>query len=97
MVHVFTEGQGKQYFEWLDQNLGGYVVSTGKTGRSGKYCLHLNPCIHVNTLTKLSEESYVSGKRKVCSTSIDQLDHWFKSNSSKYSGQFQHCKTCNPH
>jgi hypothetical protein len=68
-----NETSDREYFDWLDNNLNGFVVNPKPYGKIGEYIYHRADCSHIASLTC----SY-RGKAKVWSPDINGLKDWFK-------------------
>jgi hypothetical protein len=68
-----NEDSDKDYFQWMAENPGGYVVDPGKGKKRGMYIYHKPGCTHIASLTC----SY-KGKAKVCALDLAGLKKWFR-------------------
>jgi len=81
------ENDDDKYLSWAEANPLGYILNVVKTDHNAPY-----PTVHAvrHALWTSKRESYVRADYiKVCSESLDELEHWAQGN---YGRRLSHCR-----
>jgi hypothetical protein len=81
------ENDEDRYLSWAGANPLGYILNVDKTDHPPRY-----PMVHAvrHALWTSTRESYTRGDYiKVCSESLEELEHWVQRN---YGRQLSHCR-----
>jgi hypothetical protein len=94
-MSVIIPKTDKEYQQWINDNLVGFVINTNKTPSSKYMILHTNKCLSITELSisatdgAFTKNSYI----KVCANSIKDLEKWLSDNDLTLSKE---CQKCNP-
>ena len=95
-VKIFDRDDNN-YLKWMSQNPSAFVVNTMRRRNSNYFFLHRAKCTSIATTTRLKKGAYTERQFiKVGAVDLNELEKWFKSNNSKFKGEFQICKICKP-
>jgi hypothetical protein len=72
-------------------------VNTWRDKKLAYFVLHISKCPHISSQVGIETGAYTERSTiKVASDNLDVLGNWFNINYTKFTGQFDECKTCNP-
>jgi hypothetical protein len=89
----------KEYHAWIVLNQSCFVVNTPKGINSQKFVLHTTICPHIKSYVGFDPDVFTARNHdKFGAKSINELKQFFEDKGySKFKGEFELCKTCNPH